>query len=64
LLTVADGRDDERRRRQLPAGGGSRRRKSQRSGGHRSQWEVLAANRVGCDVGLKKVKANERDESE
>jgi hypothetical protein len=28
------------------------------------QWEVLAANRVGWEAGLKKVEVNERDESE
>ena len=29
-----------------------------------TQWEVLAANRVGWEAGLKKVEVNERDESE
>jgi hypothetical protein len=28
------------------------------------QWEVLAANRVGWEAGLKKVEVDERDESE
>jgi hypothetical protein len=28
------------------------------------QWEVLAANRVGWEAGLKEVRANEREKSE